>query len=274
MSQQFELGAQSRRSPIAAAILGLLAPGLGLLYCGRLRPAFIALAAGILPWLFCALTSNAALKVGLVLFYFAAYLVQLVYGVVVAIRIGENYQLQRFNRGLVYILVFMLFAAYNELDSTYFTQMVPLSTESMIPTLAPDDVVLLSRAAYSLGDPQIGDVVAYLHDPRSQAPFLGRVIAVPGDRVELSDGRYSVNGESVLAQTAIQAKSGLTVAANWNQIPLTKLADDQYFIVADNQVAGYDSRLCGPVPRDQFIGRIDAILLTGPGENSRWGKQP
>jgi signal peptidase I len=272
--QQFELGARRRRSPLAAGILGLLAPGLGLLYCGKVREAFVSLAAAIAPWLICAVSGNPTLKISMVIIHFLIYALQLGWGVVVAWRLGEDYELARYNRGLIYVLVFMLFAAYNEMDSAYLTQVLPLATNSMSPTLDAHDVVMLSKAAYRLGDPEPGDAVVFRHRAASRMPFVGRIVAGPDDRVELRDGRYLVNDELLVGQPLFKPELLLATSSALTNTPPLKLAADHYFIVGDNQSSSYDSRFCGPVARELLLGRLDAILITGAGTGPRWGQKP
>ena len=64
--------------------------------------AFFSLAAAIAPWLICAISSSPTLKISMVMMHFLIYILQLGWGVVVAWRLGENYELGRYNRGLIY----------------------------------------------------------------------------------------------------------------------------------------------------------------------------
>src|SRR5207247_5271626 len=96
----------------------------------------------------------------------------------------------RKNRGfLVFILVFGLFR-------TAVAEWNPIPSGSMRPTLLEGDLVLVNRLAFSLklpltnvivvrlGEPQRGDVVTFF-SPRDDMRLIKRLVAVPGDPVEM-----------------------------------------------------------------------------------------
>ena len=102
------------------------------------------------------------------------------------------------NRGLlVFVLCLGLFR-------TAIADWNPVPTGSMRPTILEGDVVLVNRLAYDLkvpftdvslarlGDPQRGDIVTF-SSPKDGMRLIKRLVAVPGDGVELRDNRLFIN---------------------------------------------------------------------------------
>ena len=107
---------------------------------------------------------------------------------------------------------------------------------SMYPTLAPGEYVLCDRFAYRRRPPRRGEVVL----ARGQGgglTMVKRVVAVPGDRVELDDGALVVNG-STARESVLSGARGA-----W------ALGEDEWFLLGDAMDVSTDSRAFGPVPR-------------------------
>ena len=95
----------------------------------------------------------------------------------------------------------------------------PIPSGSMRPTLLEGDVVLVNRVAYALkipltdvavlrlGEPRRGDVVTFT-SPRDGMRLIKRLVAVPGDTVEMRDDRLFINGQAAQydAMTAVQER--------------------------------------------------------------------
>ncbi|MBK7313032.1 signal peptidase I [Candidatus Aalborgicola defluviihabitans] len=174
----------------------------------------------------------------------------------------------------------------------------PIPSGSMRPTLLEGDVVLVDRLAYdfklpltdtvlfSTGTPQRGDVVTF-NSPTDGTRLIKRMVAVPGDVVELHDGLLTVNGErasydsvhshqepldngaSTRALQATEHLAGSTrtvqflpdVMARRNWGPVV-VPGDQYFFLGDNRDNSADSRYIGLVPRHLLIGRAHHIVVS------------
>jgi signal peptidase I len=78
--------------------------------------------------------------------------------------------------------------------SAFEVRMVP--SMAMAPTLAPGDRVAVDRRKRS--SPARGEVLLFAH-PKTEAPFLGRVVGLPGERVEITKGRVRVDGKPLRA---------------------------------------------------------------------------
>jgi signal peptidase I len=78
---------------------------------------------------------------------------------------------------------------------------------SMLDTLRPGDRVLVNRVVYHLRDPHRGDVIVFHYPEDPDVVFIKRVVGVPGDTLEVRDGRLYVNGRK-LAEPYVHQSSG------------------------------------------------------------------
>lgn len=124
---------------------------------------------------------------------------------------------------------------------------------SMEPELYNGQRVLINRYAYLLTSPKAGDVVVFLpNGNRNSHYYIKRVVAVPGDTVQIIGGRLYVNGEQVVDERYDKmAEAG--IAEN----PLV-LGVDEYFVLGDNRNSSEDSRSAniGPVRSRDILGRV------------------
>lgn len=127
---------------------------------------------------------------------------------------------------------------------------------SMQPTLQHGERLFVNKIVYLLKEPKHSDIVI-LKDPRrdKKQRLVKRVIAVPGDTVEIREHRLYVNGEQVdepYTATRIQG-------AGFG--PLL-VEEGQYFVLGDNRHLGesLDSRDFGAIDRKLIEGRADFIV--------------
>ena len=123
----------------------------------------------------------------------------------------------------------------------------------MEPTLSSGNVLFLNKAAYRIGSPDRGDVIAYrVTDEESESPHIKRVIGLPGDTVEILSGQILINGETYLERKDYPVIIDPGLAAE----PIT-LASDEYFVLGDNRNGSEDSRYAsvGNIRRKRIIGK-------------------
>ena len=133
--------------------------------------------------------------------------------------------------------------------------------DAMYPTISNTDVVLVNRFIYKIKAPSRGDVIAFR--PYSNAKshyYIRRIVGVPGDSVQVSDGELYVNDEIVY----LAGLSGqITVAGNAAE--KITLEDDQYFVIGDNPNSSEDSRHggVGLVSKDDIAGVVYMAVSFG-----------
>jgi signal peptidase I len=119
---------------------------------------------------------------------------------------------------------------------------------SMQPNFYTNQLVIVNRFAYYFGQPVRGDVVV-LHNPQNPAEdFIKRVVGLPGELVEIREGRVFVNGTQ-LDEAYIQRFCASGCDGTWI------LDDEQYFVLGDNRGNSHDSHSFGPIDRKLIVGR-------------------
>ncbi len=122
--------------------------------------------------------------------------------------------------------------------------------DSMLPSFANGDVVLVNRRAFGKTGPTRRDVVA-LHSPEGSGKlYLKRVVGLPGERVALSEGLLYVDGQQLSEPylDGLPSSIGLSTTS-W------LLGGDEYLVLGDRRAHSTDSRDFGPVNASQIVGQ-------------------
>lgn len=106
---------------------------------------------------------------------------------------------------------------------------------------------LKGREAEPFGSPKPGDVIVFRFPGDPQKDFIKRVIAGPGDSVQIRSGQIWVNGR-VIEEPYLRERPSYTV-------PLMTISADDYFVLGDNRNNSSDSHIWGVVPRDNILGK-------------------
>ena len=198
----------------------------------------------------------------------------------------------RANKG--FLLFMLLFGVFR----TAVADWNPIPSSSMRPNLLEGDVVFVNRLAFDLkvpltdhivthtGEPQRGDVVTF-SSPKDGTRLIKRLVAVPGDVVELRNERLVINGVEASYDLPQQVMEPIGAA----QVPTLRLSEtmngharriqvmpqvlssarnfgpvtvpaDQYLMLGDNRDNSADSRYIGFVPRNLLIGRAERLLVS------------
>jgi signal peptidase I len=153
-------------------------------------------------------------------------------------------------------------------------------TGSMMPTVEPDDHVLVDKLAYGLRLPLLGDYVVHftppargdvvvLRSPDDGTVLLKRVVGVPGDRIAVMDGALVIDGRTIpiverdgasieelgAAEHAISFAFGGGPDYGPLGVPAGK-----YLVMGDNRGNSRDGRTFGLVARDAIIGRVQGVI--------------
>lgn len=167
-------------------------------------------------------------------------------------------------------------------------------TGSMKPTIQEGDRVVVNKLAYDLkipfttidifkwGNPKRGDIVV-LFSPRDGTRLVKRVVAIPGDKVEMRDNQLFVNGQ-------LAKQSPITFVSSEDQGPAYVLDEDlyghmhkimispeigatrsfgplvvpaeHYFVLGDNRDNSNDSRYIGFIERRRIVGEAVAVAFS------------
>ena len=148
----------------------------------------------------------------------------------------------------VAITVLIAVAVFALLRLTVQSYTVVMS--SMEPNFQEGECIMVNKVCYRSSGPQRGEVIVFNPPPpndESRYPFIKRVIGLPGDTVEIRDGKVFVNG-TALQEEYIMAPPNYTM-------PATEVPENEYFVLGDNRNNSSDSHTGWTVPRDSIIGR-------------------
>jgi signal peptidase I len=137
---------------------------------------------------------------------------------------------------------------------------------SMDTTLATGDRVFVNKLSYRLHDPNRGDVVV-LHQINGAAErdLIKRVIALPGETIEMTNCEVRVDGRVLLEPYLDPTEVGS--ACGGDVEPVTVPADHVY-VMGDNRDGSQDSRQLGPIHEDDLVGR--AFVVFWPSSSWQW----
>lgn len=134
----------------------------------------------------------------------------------------------------------------------YIAQPFVVDGASMDPTFKNGHYLIVDELSYHFKDPERGSVVVFRYPKDPSKSFIKRVIGLPGEIVSIKDGAVTI--------TSSEHPQGLVLDEPY--VELVKkdtlsytLGQGEYFVMGDNRLQSADSRLWGPVPRDNIIGR-------------------
>ncbi|MGK7888344.1 MAG: signal peptidase I [Leptolyngbyaceae cyanobacterium] len=130
-----------------------------------------------------------------------------------------------------------------------------IPSDSMVPTLAVGDRLVIEKVSYRFSHPQPGDIVVFRPPAILQEyfgfgddqAFIKRVIGTPGDRIRIEGGTVYVN-DHPLDEPYIAAPP------NYTLLPV-QVPSDAYFVMGDNRNNSNDSHVWGFLPEENMIGR-------------------
>ena len=170
-------------------------------------------------------------------------------------------------------------------------------TGSMLPTIVEGDRILVNKMAYDLripfshtsllklADPQRGDIIVFDSDV-SDIRLVKRVVAVPGDVVQMQNNRLTINGQLLQYQqddttnrlSAAQLDTYIELQENLlgikHQVRIAKtgsrsstfsplvIPHDLYLALGDNRDNSADSRVIGLIPRKEIVGRTRSVVMS------------
>jgi len=161
---------------------------------------------------------------------------------------------------------------------TFVAEARYIPTGSMEETLLINDRLIIEKISYYFHPPRRGDIIVFNPTPALQEAgfrdaFIKRVVGLPGDRVELRQGRVYVNNQplrepylSPATFTTIDTCAGIQPYLTQPQV----IPANSYLVLGDNRNNSFDGRCWGVVPRNYVIGR--AALRFWPLD--RWGGIP
>ena len=281
----------SPRRPWLAALMSLVLPGFGQLYNGDVHRAIwlvlgfallcipgVALAALYLP---------AGLTVpALALGFLAAVGVWInaVWNAWRVAKMSAAFKLLAWQLSGVYLLVLVVCGlVVLPLLTVYVRshQVEPfkIPSNSMAPTLLPGDLLFADKR-YNC--PQCkhavrrNDVAIFVYPNDRTLYFVKRIVALPGDRVELKNQQVFVNGSALPQRPLSAPNSGSNSMPDKASEPALAqdfvVAPGSVFVLGDNHASSKDSRQFGSVPLQDVVGRVRQIWFSWGDDGVRWSR--
>ena len=119
---------------------------------------------------------------------------------------------------------------------------------SMLPTIEEGEYIMVSKAAYFFGEPHRGDIIVFVSPQDPKSDLIKRIIALPGDTVEIKDNTVFVNG------TALAESSYTLESPHYIMLP-EEIPAAHYFVLGDNRNNSSDSHRGWTVPRQNIVGK-------------------
>lgn len=278
------------------ALLLLFASGAGYLYVGRPGRFLAYLIVTLLTWLILSQAPSDLLSypqiylglLGCVLAIAFAMAIDVVHLAIKQREIRANW----YNRWWIYLgfaIATMGVTSVFEFTGSNTAMAVrtfSIPSISNLPTLQIGDYFVADNRAYERNDPARGDVVVFRLARDESVDYVKRVIGLPGDKIQITDGIVSINGVPVdrkrikdfvqpdgqsvqqYLETLPNGRSFLTLdlVANspGDNMAETEVPPDHYFVLGDNRDNSADSRFptVGTVPRGNIFARAGGIYYS------------
>jgi signal peptidase I len=172
---------------------------------------------------------------------------------------------------------------------TFIVQSFHIPSGSMIPTLLIGDFILVDKVTYHFRPPERGDVVVFHFPLNEKVYYVKRIVGVPGDKVQVIDGKLFINGKPCKYQPdgqysyyedgrfytgkiyyeflpkrdgSVKEHMILKTGTEGDNTPVFVVPKGQYFMMGDNRNNSYDSRYWGFVKRDEIVGMARLIFFS------------
>ncbi|NLH15578.1 MAG: signal peptidase I [Phycisphaerae bacterium] len=296
-----------RRRPWTAVALSLLLPGLGHIYCGDIKsglPVILIIMMFPLLWMVGTLKEGriigplAFMMWGIVLL---ATILASIHVWFLARQTRWDYRLKDYNRWDVYLCLIAISVGGTLWYAIYFRDKVMeafrVPSVSMYPSIDRGDRLIANKLAYQQDPPAIGDIVLFTNPADRHQSYIKRIVALPGDIVELRDGKLWINKQplqsqsvpvtgvakgdrTMKGQTFLETNRGKTYPIFLSDMPdadhaaknfgPVQIPEHHCFVMGDNRFDSRDSRHFGTLPLVCLRGKFAAIYWPAQGW-SRFG---
>jgi len=156
---------------------------------------------------------------------------------------------------------------------TFVIQAFKIPTGSMRMTLQEGDLVLVNKFIYgakvpwtsfylpALREPKRGDVVVFVYPEDKKKDFIKRLVALPGETVEIKSGTIYINdqpaSDAIFKQIYYYNRGDFAAEGQKIVVP-----QNCYFVLGDNSLSSKDSRYWGFVPKENLLGK--ALIIYWP----------
>lgn len=129
---------------------------------------------------------------------------------------------------------------------------------SMHPTFENLDYLIVDEIIYNFQLPARGDVIVFRYPKNLSIFYIKRVIGLPGETVSINRGIVTI---TTIGGAEVTLDESYIVNEDATYTKDVTLSTEEYFVMGDNRPNSSDSRIWGPLPAKNVIGRVDLRLL-------------
>lgn len=136
----------------------------------------------------------------------------------------------------------------------FVAQSLTVSGSSMVPTLENSDRIIVEKITYKTSQPKRNDIVIFRDQQRDDYFLVKRLIAIPGDVVEISNNEVLINGTVVEENYTLNGNhfEGLSGLEPFLGSPIPH---NKYVVLGDNRDESFDSRNFGLIDKKNLVGK-------------------
>lgn len=164
----------------------------------------------------------------------------------------EKLEDSKLRKVLIWVFEIVVTLIFTVLTSMMLFQSVTMQESSMEPTLAVGSQYFVNKLAYKTSSPKRGDIIVFRTNGSDDAALhVRRVIGLPGETIQIVNGRILINGEAYKEGKDFPSINNPGMAAN-----AITLEAGEYFVLGDNRNNSEDSRYAD-------IGKVNKKYITG-----------
>jgi signal peptidase I len=131
----------------------------------------------------------------------------------------------------------------------FFYQPVKVEGTSMAPLISDQERIFINKFVYRFEPIERGDVVVFWYPLDRSKSFIKRVVGLPGDLVDIREGRVYINGQP-LEEPYVPPRY-----FDYSGYGPARVPAGQYFVLGDHRISSNDSRIFGTVPGSYIYGK-------------------
>jgi signal peptidase I len=135
---------------------------------------------------------------------------------------------------------------------------------SMDPNFADGEFILVNRISYYFSEPKRGDSIVFIFPGTRSDKYIKRIVGLPGERIQIKNNEVKINSQKLIEDYIPQDFK------TYGEIDYL-IKDNEYYVLGDNRELSNDSRIWGPLSREQIIGR--AQMRITPLAKKQWLEQ-
>lgn len=151
-----------------------------------------------------------------------------------------------------FIYVFLIFLII--FVRTFIVTPVRVNGSSMYSTLKNGEIMLLNKITYRFNDIKRFDIVV-VNTPDDK--IIKRVIGLPGETLKFENNVLYIDGQEVKEPFLNEETSDFDL----KDLGYDKIPRDCYFVMGDNRDNSKDSRMIGPVKKNQITGKANLVIF-------------